>query len=388
MLIKANGGGGGRIFKFGNRNFYSAIPNYCNNNSAGISPKPPFASCGFTLVELLVVIAIIGVLIALLLPAVQAAREAARRMQCSNHLKQIGLGVHNFHDTCNGITPACVSESYSPSFWVLLFPYIEQTALYDSLCALDTSQGNIAGINYDRTWWNGLTSSKPGFQEQLGSIPVYRCPSRRASGSQLATSLDTANLSGGPIVDYAFPVILQGSGAWWEWHSQDNTGTAVYDIPSNYKGPVRVAKLQIAGNKRTWIPRDSFSWLSDGISNQIIVGEKHIPQNRLGQCGRNTTITGSQHFADCSFLAPAEYTRTSFARGWQSGSPRIIARGSSDYQGDEQNSSRTFAFGSYHPGVCQFLIGDGSVQSLSVTIPASTLESLIHVNDGKTVSLR
>jgi hypothetical protein len=339
-----------------------------------------------------VVIAIIGVLIALLLPAVQAAREAARRMQCSNHLKQIGLGVHNFHDTLKGITPACVSETGSPSFWVLLLPYTEQTALYDSLCAFDTSQGNIAGTDYNRTWWDGLVTSKPGYQEQLGSISVYRCPSRRSSGSQLASSLEVSpvaadQLSGGPIVDYAFPVILEGHSAWWEWHSQDSTSTAIYDIPNNYKGPVRVSTLQIAGNKRTWISRDSFSRLNDGTSNQIIVGEKHIPNNRLGQCGRNTTITGDQHFTDCSFLAPWIRTRTSFARGWYYGSPRIIARGPNDYQGDSQAPPSTYSFGSWHTGICHFLMGDGSIQSLSVTTPASTLECLIHVSDGKIVSL-
>ncbi|HTN75701.1 MAG TPA: DUF1559 domain-containing protein, partial [Pirellulaceae bacterium] len=90
-------------------------------------------SRAFTLVELLVVIAIIGVLVALLLPAVQAAREAARRMQCTNNLKQIGLAILNYENTHKSLPPGGLMQKsgFGHSWWVRILPYVEQNAVYE-----------------------------------------------------------------------------------------------------------------------------------------------------------------------------------------------------------------------------------------------------------------
>ncbi|MGL4941940.1 MAG: DUF1559 domain-containing protein [Thermoguttaceae bacterium] len=117
---------------------------FCDAVRSALSRRGDYSCSGFTLVELLVVIAIIGVLVALLLPAIQAAREAANRMTCGSKLKQLALGSHNYHDTCGGFPQG--SDSYQTgtsgtvaitgrrfSTFVFLLPYIEQTALYDTI---------------------------------------------------------------------------------------------------------------------------------------------------------------------------------------------------------------------------------------------------------------
>ena len=114
---------------------------------------------GFTLIELLVVIAIIAILIALLLPAVQQAREAARRTQCKNHLKQWGLALHNYHDTADQFPPSAINpgSEESPNFvppgmvrnitgYLLLLPYLEQRSLYQQL---DPGKNSLNAIAFD-----------------------------------------------------------------------------------------------------------------------------------------------------------------------------------------------------------------------------------------------
>ncbi|MDR2704878.1 MAG: DUF1559 domain-containing protein, partial [Planctomycetaceae bacterium] len=144
---------------------------------------------GFTLVELLVVIAIIGVLIALLLPAVQAAREAARRMRCSNNLKQWGIALHNYHDTQNAFpaSQSAVTNQYNPgaasrdTFWsgtFKLFPYMEQGQRYSVISSykLADHPGIDVGPTSDQYGlapWQG--NALP--DEMLTPIPTLLCPS-------------------------------------------------------------------------------------------------------------------------------------------------------------------------------------------------------------------
>ena len=142
---------------------------------------------GFTLVELLVVIAIIGILIALLLPAVQAAREAARRSQCSNNLKQLGLALHNYHDSYKcmpmGARAGGWNGGWGTSFYVRLLPYVEQTAIADAwpwtdrsagATPYDRDEGYAAGnVNLRGTPLNLINLEISGFRCPSSELPTF-----------------------------------------------------------------------------------------------------------------------------------------------------------------------------------------------------------------------
>ncbi|MDR2705557.1 MAG: DUF1559 domain-containing protein [Planctomycetaceae bacterium] len=354
---------------------------------------------GFTLVELLVVIAIIGVLIALLLPAVQAAREAARRMRCTNNLKQFGIGVHNFHDTLNGLPPSVLCE-YRMSLFVFIFPYIEQQSLYDILVTTSDYVGN-------QTFSKGLTSNawygknaiggeklNDDQRKAFGSVPIYYCPTRRYPPAFLdnptipnrsvefpGAGSTNAYVFVGPQIDYAFIVTADDASLNWARLANSDDAASVNPIRSPFRKSIN-NHVNDTNPATQWSPRDALAWLQDGTSNQLMIGEKHVNYSEvgaawMGSCG----YIGD----DCSYLTtgPSGTSVTSIVRTFDQNLG--IAR--SNEPTYYSHSVITHYFGSGHPGICNFLIGDGSVRGISVTTPHSILWALGCVNDGESVSI-
>jgi hypothetical protein len=251
-------------------------------------------------------------------------------MQCINHLKQIAIAVHNFHDTRSvlpptGTGPASVngtaltsiaepndgSEYLRLSLWGLIYPYVEQNALYQKLVDYGLQQ---ALKNDD--FWNNNSVLTDDERKSFGSVPIYLCPTRRG-GSQYC-SVDTT-LNGhswftcylGPRGDYAFiygvpsdaPTSLSLVTCHQFAFNNFHDAQALYQ-----RGPFRAPLIEA----NTWIPRDSMAWFQDGTSNQILFGEKHIPETFLGRCD---TPAGEGRFtADCSVLVIGNWASVASAR--------------------------------------------------------------------------
>ncbi len=283
---------------------------------------------GFTLVELLVVIAIIGILIALLLPAVQAAREAARRSQCSNNLKQVGLALHNYADTYQTFPSGWIwPGSGNQECWAwstLILPYLEQQAMHDQL-----------GVTMANLYQRVLS---PEWQSVVGRLetPIssFMCPS------------DTEFHREGQIHHARR---FDGGQGWATHHYRPGV--------SNYMGNMGFrqrsrAQNNAAGGVFTGNSTVSFKDITDGTSNTFAVGERDTKHCRSGSWVgiRNAAGTGSR----------GVYTAVGWAR------PIINAPNPPFSWGSDQGCGE--GFGSLHPGGCQFTLCDGSVKFISETI--------------------
>jgi len=290
---------------------------------------------GFTLVELLVVIAIIGVLVALLLPAVQQAREASRRTQCASHLKQVGLGVANFEDVMK-VVP--YSRLDTRETWaVLMLPYMEQP-------------GQFALWDMNKSYYNQSDAAR------LPTLKILVCPTRRKPPQQ------SRNISGHAedILQGTSNPHVPGGVADYAANTGTQDGTTDYYEGGTFSGVLYT--IQTAANGPFWYKGKAmrFSMVTDGLSNTIFLGEKHVSVSELN--GEGSIYNGDHG--------------SSFKKAGV-GNPIIR---------DPNKIGNMSRFGSWHPGVCQFVFGDGSVRPIRVTIDLTTLGYLARRDDGQPVS--
>jgi type II secretory pathway pseudopilin PulG len=366
-----------------------------------------------------VVIAIIGILISLLLPAVQAAREAARRMQCSNNMKQIGLAVHNFNATQNGLPPAIIYSRYAV-FQMLIYPYIEQQSLYDLCEETGVLKLGDAHVTPNITWFKGLDDEQ---RDALASVPIYRCPSSLGSKKMKYDPAGSSNLMG-PLTDYAL-LITKSNDCPIFWFCYTHDWTAAHpDGASNghtrwfTTAPLRCALVSPHNTAEyikvtQWIPRDEIAYWQDGTSNTLVMAEKHIPawsvdsmtSSGLGWCG--SYFLPANNNADSKFaidfMNGARVVWYSTPSGqYRNGSvvvnTKLFGRGPGDPATDteEKCASNQYAtdgmgnvyqLGSSHAGIVNALVGDGGVRGISITCSSQVMMQLANVNDGAFVSL-
>ncbi len=336
---------------------------------------------GFTLVELLVVIAIIGVMVGLLLPAVQAAREAARRMSCSNNLKQIGLAMHNYESTFKAMPPAMFAAdpsqrdmlnpgSNQPSgedddgfgFLVSLLPFVEQQGLYDFLAP--NGHYGVLGNQAIRDRFNHWPGLAPGGILPGGDtiVSTYRCPSLALLDRVPATwQIPGSAALGARNVPTLFPMSI---------------GYATTD----YKGCGGSCQGDWGViHKMRESPPTKFKEITDGLSNTAMVAESSYVTSNVRQSDRPTVPpTGFRDWPTWIGAFGSGQDETVRING-RTNSP-INAKVSPSRMYLAVNDDNAFSF---HPGGAQFVFCDGSVHFLSDSIDAQTYCFIHDKRDGQ-----
>lgn len=329
-----------------------------------MQPNSPSPRRAFTLVELLVVIAIIGVLVALLLPAVQSAREAARRMQCQNNLKQIGLASHNFHDI-NGEMPRAMKAETGLSWHVYILPYIEQQALYNNFDTTTVNNNHNAG---QRNNPHGLQIINAYL---CASCPLKRQPMNPPNHTNGPSDLIPSNTGTPAAITHYYGVngprgaVGTGSGTGGGTGGGQSTypvGTATHEgVPAatsgifQRDGVIRMARI------------------TDGLSNTLMVAEMSWLAPLYGTRYRSWT-RGGDEYAGVVAGRPAYYVSGRNVTNPINGIQRanLVA------------PYNDMPFGSMHPGGMNGCLGDGSVRFLNQNLSMATYRALASRDQGET----
>lgn len=331
---------------------------------------------GFTLIELLVVIAIIAILIALLLPAVQQAREAARRTQCKNNLKQIGLALHNYLDVAGQFPPAKINSGMNnqttaardlqgfvlnTSGWVLLLPYLDQAPLYNqydfNACSTTTSPYSVTTI----LGGNDLTNNPV----VTSIVPVFHCPSaemdRRTNAAGATGAGSEYALRNAPRTNYLFSTgyYEDRHGNYTAYNNSTHHGVPAQGVFGN-NGAARIAMI------------------TDGTSNVVAIGEAvgglrktSVNYGPWGMVGAHTCCHGRVLGGP-----PTDMTHADWALNkgrWGINQPY-------DYRADRKHYA--WVFSSVHVGGAQFLMADGSARFISENIDYPTWVWINRIKSG------
>ena len=300
--------------------------------------KPSSPRRGFTLVELLVVIAIIGVLVALLLPAVQAAREAARRMQCGNNLKQLGLAVHNYEGTFKVFPPQMMNvDTNNDRRWgwgAVTLPYIEQNSLFEQLKPDGGKQIPTAS-----TLINGTLLLQT-------RVATHLCPS------------DNMGLK----TNQFHPSVAASSSS-DNWYSK-----------SNYVCNQQIMRYRAGFAGHCF----RMAEVTDGTTNTLLLGERRL------------MIPKPKRYPGSIVWGTAAGTGDS-ANVFHAAHPINTASDNNDYDADGNDTTRKrFAASSAHPSGAMFAMTDGSVRFVSENIPlnpAATARALANTGNGCTADV-